>query len=259
MRDDFSTAAVEILAKRVGIRCSNPGCRRPTSGPRTDSAKAVNIGVAAHITAAAAGGPRYDTALSETERSHPNNGIWLCQNCAKLIDNDPDRFHIALLHEWKGKAEAQALSALTGDPSTEREVAAGAEVSLRRCEISITAKHHDYRLEVTVANRSVQPLSDFHVDLAFPTEVLNAPEKHPFFVPERSDNRSSFFRYAASAKNPPIYPGDEVVLLALDYYMNNQIYAGHHGLFSFNVSASLYCGDQSPVVVESPFGELQCF
>ena len=57
--------------------------------------------MAAHITAAWAGGPRYDPDLLPEERTNPSNGIWLCQNCAKLIDNDIVRFGIELLLKWK--------------------------------------------------------------------------------------------------------------------------------------------------------------
>jgi hypothetical protein len=66
MRDDFPTLIKEMLAKRVGYRCSNPGCRKPTSGPQEDPSKAVNVGVAAHITAASPNGPRYDPSLTQT-------------------------------------------------------------------------------------------------------------------------------------------------------------------------------------------------
>jgi hypothetical protein len=52
MRDDFSLTTKELLAKRVGYLCSNPKCQQPTSGPQEDPSKAVNIGVACHITAA---------------------------------------------------------------------------------------------------------------------------------------------------------------------------------------------------------------
>jgi len=44
-RDDFSKQTVETLAKRVNNHCSNPGCRRPTSGPNTDPDKATNMGL----------------------------------------------------------------------------------------------------------------------------------------------------------------------------------------------------------------------
>ncbi|MCK2184103.1 hypothetical protein [Halomonas getboli] len=42
------------------------------------------------------------------------NGIWLCQSCAKLIDNDESRYPVALLRQWKVEAEAGALRAMSG-------------------------------------------------------------------------------------------------------------------------------------------------
>lgn len=104
-RDDFSEQTKRLLANRAGVRCSNPNCRKPTSGANTDPNKIINIGVAAHITAAAPGGPRYDTAMTETERKSPNNGIWLCQSCSKLIDSDPAHYSKDLLYGWKSLAE----------------------------------------------------------------------------------------------------------------------------------------------------------
>src|SRR5881296_3048246 len=105
MRDDFPTAVKETLARRVGMHCSNPECRKPTSGPRAEPSQAVNIGVAAHITAASPGGPRYDPSLTPEERRSASNGIWLCQNCAHLIDTDKDRFSIDILRLWKAQSE----------------------------------------------------------------------------------------------------------------------------------------------------------
>jgi hypothetical protein len=117
MRDDFRKATIEALAKRAGNRCSNPGCRKPTSGPRTDPTKAVNIGVAAHITAASEGGPRYDPGLSHEQRRHADNGLWLCQNCAHLVDVDQVRFPPDLLRSWKRKAEGAARREVEGRAS----------------------------------------------------------------------------------------------------------------------------------------------
>ncbi len=114
MRDDFRQPVKEQLAKRVGIRCSNPNCRKQTSGPQSQDRGAVNIGVAAHITAAAQGGPRYDNTLTPNDRSSADNGIWLCEICAKLIDADPTGYPDELLRDWKGVAEATALLELKG-------------------------------------------------------------------------------------------------------------------------------------------------
>jgi hypothetical protein len=112
MRDDFSTTTKDLLAKRVGFRCSNPECQKPTSGPQDDPTKAVNIGVAAHISAASPGGPRYEATLTSEQRCDSSNGIWLCQTCAKLIDNDPVRYDLAVLEGWKRAAERAAVVAL---------------------------------------------------------------------------------------------------------------------------------------------------
>ena len=114
MRDDFTKVVIEALAKRVGFVCSNPLCEQLTVGPQQEVSGTITIGVAAHITAAAAGGPRYDPALSSDERRSITNGIWLCQSCAKLIDAVRTRFSVLLLEQWKARAERQALERIHG-------------------------------------------------------------------------------------------------------------------------------------------------
>lgn len=108
-RDDFSDKTKALLANRVCGRCSNPDCRKPTLGANTDPTKPTNIGVAAHICAAASGGPRYDESMTAKERKSPQNGIWLCQSCAKLIDSDPNRYSKDLLYAWKKLAETTSI------------------------------------------------------------------------------------------------------------------------------------------------------
>jgi hypothetical protein len=114
-RDDFSRQTLDTLAKRVGVRCSNPNCGKPTAGPKTTPTESVNIGVGAHISAAAPGGPRFDAGLTSEQRQSIDNAIWLCQNCAKLVDNDPGRYTIAALREWKTNAEAAARAQVEGE------------------------------------------------------------------------------------------------------------------------------------------------
>jgi hypothetical protein len=109
MRDDFKVDVKDILAKRSGVKCSNPNCRRPTSGPQEDPEKVLNVGAAAHITAASRRGPRYDPRMSAQERRSEENGIWLCQTCAKLVDNDAARYSVDLLRRWRRLAEEAAL------------------------------------------------------------------------------------------------------------------------------------------------------
>lgn len=124
MRDEFSNQTKELIAKRVGFRCSNPRCHQPTSGPQVDPAGSINIGVAAHITAAAPGGPRHNSSLTSEQRKSPNNGIWLCQKCGKLIDSDEVRYSVEKLVEWKSLAETAALQDLEVRPSISQGVKA---------------------------------------------------------------------------------------------------------------------------------------
>lgn len=112
MRDEFTNATKELLATRVGYRCSNPGCRQPTRGPQVEPLGTVNIGVAAHITAASPDGPRYDPSLTPENRRDPGNGIWLCQSDGKLVDNDAVKYTVELLRGWKAVAEQVAAREL---------------------------------------------------------------------------------------------------------------------------------------------------
>jgi len=113
-RDDFSRPTIDTLAKRAGYLCSNPECRRLTIGANEEPNKSTSIGIAAHITAAAEGGPRYNMELDIDERSDISNGIWLCSNCATLIDKDPKKYTVAILYQWKGGIEAESRMKLSG-------------------------------------------------------------------------------------------------------------------------------------------------
>lgn len=112
-RDNFTALTKALLAKRVGYLCSHPECRRPTVGPARGDEGSVNLGEAAHITAAAAGGPRYDASLSRDERRNYPNGIWMCGVHASQIDFDDKHFTVDLLRNWKRAAETAAFDALT--------------------------------------------------------------------------------------------------------------------------------------------------
>ena len=111
-RDDFSQKVKDILCERVGGKCSNPDCRHETKGPHSDSKKRVSIGQAAHITAASKGGPRYNPNMTSEQRRDIENGIWLCDSCAKMIDSDESQYPVELLKMWKSMAEYEQYCAI---------------------------------------------------------------------------------------------------------------------------------------------------
>ena len=90
----------------------------------------MNVGVAAHITAAAKGGPRYDESITREERRAATNAIWLCHTCARLIDSDPFSFSANELQRWKHEAEAEA-DANIGKPASAAVTSSHSELARR--------------------------------------------------------------------------------------------------------------------------------
>lgn len=122
-RDNFSEKTKNQIAKRAGWLCSFPSCRAHTVGATEDGKGEVNIGIAAHICAAAPGGPRWKEDMLPDDRSSADNGIWLCQNHAKVIDSDPTQYPADLLHEWKKQAAAESLRRVLSGESASAPVA----------------------------------------------------------------------------------------------------------------------------------------
>ncbi len=269
-RDEFSVLTRDRLAKRVGVRCSNPSCRKLTTGPRSESSHIINIGVAAHITAAASGGPRFDPSLSSEERESAENGIWLCQNCAKMIDNDPARYSTELLRRWKGDTEASTLAELEGKPTTPpTDLCAEIEISYRKKRIS--GERHDYCLEVTLTNRGTEPLGAYHLDLTMPAIVVSNIEIQASYVEDRSDRDTAFFRVKSTDDiEQQLYPGDSKIVMAIPYYIDDKIYQGRfwdrmlnrdnrRDLFQEPVIVTFYRYGFQPLTLERCFGEFQIF
>jgi hypothetical protein len=117
--DDFTVKVKELLAKRVGMRCSNPNCRALTVGPSSKPNSSISVGMAAHITAAQPGGPRYDAALSQEERRSPENGLWCCYYCGKLVDSDECLYSTDILKRWKSLSEEATLLEIQNPRSTQ--------------------------------------------------------------------------------------------------------------------------------------------
>ena len=258
MRDDFTKSVKDTLAKRVGTRCSNPGCRKPTTGPHHSSDRVVNIGVAAHITAATSGGPRFDPGMSPGERRSEDNGIWLCQSCAKLIDSDFNRYPIETVMEWKRSSEVLLQQQLEGRASEVEPPEDLIELDLfyETENISLRDDRHDYRLVVVVKNLSEEILHEYHLDLEVPVRVVENPETLGRYERSRSTDEVAFFRVPSQGD---VFPGDTKPLIRLPYFMDNGIFWDKRGLFEKHVRATLFRPSKPRLVVEKEFQDLQCF
>ena len=111
--DEFNAPTRKVLAERVGWKCSFPGCGTSTIGPKSDDpAKSINNGIAAHIHGARPGSARYKSTMTQAQRRHISNGIWMCRSCANLIDADNAPYSPETLHAWKRQAENRAADRL---------------------------------------------------------------------------------------------------------------------------------------------------
>lgn len=221
-RDNFTQNTVNTLGKRAGYLCSNPSCRKHTSGPNSNDNKSTTIGEAAHITAAASGGPRYDNMLSSDERSHINNGIWLCSNCASLIDKDAASYPTELLKFWKAQIELEMSNALSGrnQLNNSRKDIPIIEAELLR-GTAWSGPHNynlfhkiEWKLRLIIRNNSSFPA--YHLKLVFTSDSEIILSSHSL----TRSNLVSLGEWEVEANTQLIFEGDG---LAADSYLQYRI------------------------------------
>ena len=112
-RDEFSARTKKDLAIRAAHFCSNPSCLKLTAGPHSDENRSLSTGHAAHIHAAAIGGPRYSAQQTASQRRAITNGIWLCRECGDIVDKDTSLHGHEILRQWKENHEAMLVEIRT--------------------------------------------------------------------------------------------------------------------------------------------------
>jgi hypothetical protein len=126
-RDEFSEKIKNRIAKRAGWLCSYPTCRNSTVGATSDGDGEINIGTAAHICAAAPGGPRYDATMTAEERSSVRNGIWMCRDHGKAVDSKDPAFTVDRLREWKHQVEQESWQRVLRNDTVSAPLAAAVD------------------------------------------------------------------------------------------------------------------------------------
>ncbi len=109
-----------LLAYRSGDLCALPGCGKRLT-PDSTSGNPTNIGEAAHIAGEHDGkgkkqrSARYDSNMTDDERNHYNNLIYLCPACHTVIDAIPqgeDDYPVSRLHLIKTEHETKVRQAM---------------------------------------------------------------------------------------------------------------------------------------------------
>jgi hypothetical protein len=112
---DFSLDTIFLIMSRACMICSNPDCSTVTIGPSDASAELkLKIGEAAHIAGKTNQSARWDSAMTDKDRAHSANGIWLCAACHEMVDkNKGADYPVYVLQEWKRTHEMFIHSLLT--------------------------------------------------------------------------------------------------------------------------------------------------
>jgi hypothetical protein len=133
-----------------------------------------------------------------------------------------------------------------------------ANVIIEHQEIRATQQRHDYRLLVVVDNTGTKPIADYHVDLEFPSMMLDPAIHHALQVRDRTTKTHSLFRVTAKDHlNNPIYPKDKKIVMSVDYFMNSELYELEDQLFKETARATLYVDGNPPQIAEKPISQLQ--
>ena len=83
-----SYPAKVILAYRSGDVCALPGCQQSLS-TESEGGDPINVGQAAHIAGEKSTSARYDDSMTDQERDHYDNLIYLCRTCHAIVDAIP--------------------------------------------------------------------------------------------------------------------------------------------------------------------------
>ena len=101
MREDISARDLKILFMSSGGYCAIPECRRKLLVDETGNDDESIIAQMAHISGKKPGAPRYDKSMTDEDRNSHTNLILVCNNCHKVIDDQPNTYTVEKLHEIK--------------------------------------------------------------------------------------------------------------------------------------------------------------
>jgi len=166
-RDNFPGDVIKAIKEQSAYICSNPDCKKLTVAPSLrDEMKVRYMGKVAHISAAAVNGPRFISGMSAGERMSIANALFLCSNCADIIDkNSGLDYSIDLLQSWK-KQHLQWVSENLNRGALESRIAVNSNgqlgsitanvVNIASTAVVDEAKRHDQRTFL----RSMQVMDD---------------------------------------------------------------------------------------------------
>ena len=102
-----------LLAFRSGDICAFPKCQCNLTLDSNSGNDSSIMGEAAHISGENIGAARYNQLMSDDERNHYKNLIYLCRNHHCQIDRQPEDFSVETLLKIKKEHEIKVRESLT--------------------------------------------------------------------------------------------------------------------------------------------------
>jgi hypothetical protein len=153
----------------------------------------------------------------------------------------------------------KSISLIVEGIDTMPEISYPIALSIDYEKIKIESKRHDYQLQVELKNEGTRNIDEWHVDVIFPTALLNPSVTYALAVPERTDHVYTHFRSSQDTHPGVIFPGDKKLVLSIDYYVDTNIYRMRQDLFQNKVNAISYVQGQQVANVEKNVTDLQIF
>ena len=147
---------------------------------------------------------------------------------------------LSALWYFRDKLFPPKISPNVDNPSSSSKVHQNYDFKLVYKEKNIQSDHHDYQLIVEFTNPTNNSITEWHVDVKFPTLLLPRNVTHFLKVPNRSDNEYTLLRSSNDTHKSIIYPGDKKVAMIIDYYMDSNIYHNGNNILNKNVVACLF-------------------
>jgi hypothetical protein len=144
-------------------------------------------------------------------------------------------------------------------PEWRLEPVPSVEIELTYRRLTCTAENHNYRLLINVKNTSEEVISDYHVDLEFPPELITTFVDSREVSNRRTDTHALLRVSTERNEVNTLYPGDPSTVMTLDYFVDRDIHTHHREVLNRVVSATVYVKDSPPKSVRKSISELQEF
>ncbi len=230
------------VVKRL-FAVSGEFCAFPNCTVKLISDEGVVLADIAHIEAEKPGGPRFNTSQTDEERFMFENLILFCPTHHSLVDKDSKTYSVNVLRQFKDKVKSKKE----------------ATVNVSYIVQSRTQSKHEYRLEITIYNKSDKSIDKPKLKITMPEGVIGVVSSRG----EKSTKGNISEIYFNKLDVEVIHPGEEIKIMetpniGVIYFMNSELFDSAE-IMSGSLKIELFADNIKPIIYEMNFRDLQQF